>query len=260
MSKLLSILSIVLLIGAGALGFLNKQKLDAKSAEIETAKAQAESAQAKADEAEKANKQLQTDIAVEQEKAKAAEEELRQANTRIREIEGKLASLQSEIDQKTAKIAELEQAASSASTSTEQSPDAGKLAELEAQIGELNTQLAAAEEEKKILSAKLEAEQAAAENLREAERMRQSRLMAKSLEGTILAYNPAWNFVVLNIGDRNGVVSNAEFLVTRGSQMVGRVKVTSVEPSTSIADVVPSSMVAGTQIQPGDRVIVPPGS
>lgn len=260
MSKILSILSVVLLAGAAVLGFLNKQKLDSKASEIQTAKSLAESAQAKVEEAEKARQQVEAELAVEQEKAKAAEEELKQANARVTEIEGKIAGLQSQIDEKNAKVAELEKAVANNTSSTEATLDASKVAELEAQIAELNTQLAAAEEEKKILSSKLETEQAAAENLRQAERNRQNRLMAKSLEGTVLAYNPAWNFVVLNIGDRNGVVGNAEFLVTRGSQMLGRVKVTSVEPSTSIADIVPSSLVAGAQIQPGDRVIVPPGS
>lgn len=260
MSKILSILSIVLLVGAGVLGFLNKQKLDAKASEIATASDQAKAAQAKAEESKKAQEQIAAELAVEQEKTKAAEEQLKLANSRVAEIESKLTTLQSQIDEKTAKIAELQQATQNAPSSSEPAPDAGKLADLEAQVGELKTQLAAAEEEKKILIAKLETEQAVAENLRQSERNRQNRLMAKSLEGTVLAYNPAWNFVVLNIGDRNGVVSNAEFLVTRGTQMVGRVKVSSVEPSTSIADVVPSSLVAGTQIQPGDRIIVPPGS
>ena len=75
------------------------------------------------------------------------------------------------------------------------------------------------------------------------------------LEGRILAVNQAWNFVVLNLGDKNGVVGNAEMLIKRGDRLVGKARVTSVEPATSIADIVPSSVPHGESIQPGDTVI-----
>ena len=79
--------------------------------------------------------------------------------------------------------------------------------------------------------------------------------MRNGLQGRILAVNPAWNFVVLNLGDRNGVVNNAELLVKRGTQFMGKVRVTSVEPSTSIADIVANSVPQGATISPGDDVI-----
>ena len=44
-------------------------------------------------------------------------------------------------------------------------------------------------------------------------------------------------------------------VVTRGGQMVAKVRVTSVEPSTSIADIIPSSVVKGQSVQPGDSVV-----
>jgi predicted RNase H-like nuclease (RuvC/YqgF family) len=79
--------------------------------------------------------------------------------------------------------------------------------------------------------------------------------MRNGLSGRILAVNPAWNFVVLSLGDRNGVVNNAELLVKRGTQFIGKVRVTSVEPSTSIADIVANSVPQGATISPGDDVI-----
>ena len=59
-----------------------------------------------------------------------------------------------------------------------------------------------------------------------------------------------WGF-----GDRNGVVNNAEMLIKRGSQLIGKVRITSVEPSTSIADIVVNSLRSGLSVQPGDTVI-----
>ena len=85
------------------------------------------------------------------------------------------------------------------------------------------------------------------------DRMQQK--MRNGLSGRVLAVNPAWNFVVLSLGDKNGVVNNAELLVKRGTQYIGKVRVTSVEPSTSIADIVANSVPQGTAISPGDDVI-----
>jgi hypothetical protein len=80
-------------------------------------------------------------------------------------------------------------------------------------------------------------------------------MMQEGLEGRVLAVNPAWNFVVLSIGDRQGVVNNAEMLLKRGGQYLGKVRITSVEPSTSIADIVANTLPSGVAVQPGDSVI-----
>jgi hypothetical protein len=44
-------------------------------------------------------------------------------------------------------------------------------------------------------------------------------------------------------------------IVTRGNSMIGKVRVTSVEPNTAIADVLPGSMARGQSVQAGDAVI-----
>ena len=48
---------------------------------------------------------------------------------------------------------------------------------------------------------------------------------------------------------------NAPLLVVRGNEPIARLRVTSVEPSTSIADVLPGSVRRGMTVQPGDTVI-----
>lgn len=259
MSKILSIIAIVLLLGAGALGFLNKQKLDSATSELKEAQGILDDVRAEARTAEQARKEAEEELAAAIEQRRKIEDNMDDSATKLAEAQGQLDSLKNQIRQKEETIAELEEKLAAA-PEQEAAPTAQPDDGLTERVAELEAALEAAEEENKILAAKLESEAAAVENLREAERMRQESLMAKSLEGTVLAYNPAWNFVVLSVGDRNGVVNNAEFLVTRGSQMLGRVKVTSVEPSTSIADVIPTSLTAGASIRPGDRVIVPPGS
>jgi cell shape-determining protein MreC len=77
------------------------------------------------------------------------------------------------------------------------------------------------------------------------------------LHGRVLAVDRNWNFVVLDLGNRNGVVANATMVVQRGASMVGKVRITTVEPSQSIADIVPNTVPAGINVEPGDSVIYP---
>jgi hypothetical protein len=75
------------------------------------------------------------------------------------------------------------------------------------------------------------------------------------LTGRIMAVNPGWNFVVLSVGDRQGAAVGASMLVMRGGQPIGKAKITSVEPSTSIADIIVGSVPQGYSVQPGDTVV-----
>jgi hypothetical protein len=76
-----------------------------------------------------------------------------------------------------------------------------------------------------------------------------------SVRGTVLAVNQAYNFVVLNLGDRQGLEPNAEMLVLRDTTIIGKIRVSSVEPSTAIGDILGNSLARGVQVQPGDTVI-----
>ena len=61
--------------------------------------------------------------------------------------------------------------------------------------------------------------------------------------------------MVISLGDRNGVVNNAELLISRSGQLIGKIRITSVEPSTSVADIVANSVATGLSVQPGDTVV-----
>ncbi|MEI9894122.1 MAG: hypothetical protein WDN28_09605 [Chthoniobacter sp.] len=44
------------------------------------------------------------------------------------------------------------------------------------------------------------------------------------------------------MGDMQGVMVNSSLIVVRGSDPIARLRITSVEPSTSIADVLPGTV------------------
>jgi uncharacterized membrane-anchored protein YhcB (DUF1043 family) len=59
------------------------------------------------------------------------------------------------------------------------------------------------------------------------------------LKGKIIAVDPKWDFVVLNIGGEQGVLDNGELLVSRDGKLVAKVIVRSVQKDRSIANIMP---------------------
>jgi hypothetical protein len=74
-------------------------------------------------------------------------------------------------------------------------------------------------------------------------------------KGTVIAVDPKYDFVVLNIGGNQGVLENAKMLVARNGKLVGKVKITSVEPNRSIANVLPDWKQDENGVMEGDQVI-----
>lgn len=257
MQKFLVIATIALSMATAALGFLNKSKLSQSRAE--TVQLKSESA-ANAKKADKAASEL-----------KSANEKLAIANSDSEKNATEMSSLREQASKATAALTDVQkQVADKDATITKQKTD---MEAKDVQISELQSKVSSVAkpaksetddlkkqiEEKEILNtslqAKLKDQESQLSNLKEREADRRKKQMRNGLEGRILAVNSSWNFVVLSLGDRNGVINNAEMLIKRGAQLIGKVRITSVEPSTSIADIVANSVRPGFAVQPGDSVI-----
>lgn len=129
-------------------------------------------------------------------------------------------------------------------------PGAG---DLQTQLEETRRQLDTAEREKQLLADRIRTQERSVEP--EAPSTRRAAPRTPGLRGTVLAVNQAYNFVVLNLGGRQGLQSNAEMLVVRGGSVIGKIRVSSVEPATAIGDIISNSLARGVQVQPGDIVI-----
>lgn len=74
------------------------------------------------------------------------------------------------------------------------------------------------------------------------------------LKGKIVAVDPKWDFVVLNIGGDQGVLPNGEMLVSRDGKLVAKVIVRSVQKDRCIANVVPGwrlgDLIEGDEVTP----------
>lgn len=73
------------------------------------------------------------------------------------------------------------------------------------------------------------------------------------LKGTVMAVDPKWNFVVLNVGGDQGVLHDGEMLVSRDGKLVAKVIVSSVQKDRSIANIVPGWQLG--DVMEGDMVI-----
>jgi cell shape-determining protein MreC len=116
-------------------------------------------------------------------------------------------------------------------------------------------QLDSAEREKTLLADRIHSCEESAKPMRQERQPRRRPSPPPGLHGDVLAVNQAYNFVVLNLGAGQGVEANSEMLVLRGRTVIGKIRVSSVEPATSIGDIIGSSLPRGVQVQTGDTVI-----
>ncbi|MCX7712129.1 MAG: hypothetical protein N2035_00455 [Chthoniobacterales bacterium] len=254
--------TIIFSLASAVIGFLNQGKLNSKLEQIADLEKKHQSLTSELDETksnlEKTQNELQAaklardDL---QAKLNASETNLEQTKAKIPALEEEIKSLkeklttaENDLQAKDTRIAELEAERIGATQHASPSVSEQELNDLKAQVAEKETVIAKLRED-------LASARSRVEDLQIEIRNRSQNVMRQGLTGKILAVNQGWNFVVLDLGDKNGVIKNAEMIVKRGSEMIGKVRITSVEPSNSIADIVVNSVPRGLTIQPGDTVI-----
>jgi hypothetical protein len=77
--------------------------------------------------------------------------------------------------------------------------------------------------------------------------------MPAGLKGKVLAVDPKWDFVIIDVGGNQGAVERGKMLVSRDGKLVGAVRITRVEPNRSIANVIPE--MRQSDLLEGDQVI-----
>ena len=197
------------------------------------------------------------ETAVAAEEAKLAERERKAANaeSQLAKAQNEKADLQAKLQANEAEITSLRTQIEEKQPSSA-NPGAPSTVELQAQLDDARRQLDDAEREKVFVSEKLQSVQERSSRLEEEKKRRGTAVTGKvGVRGTVLAVNQAYNFVVLNLGGRQGVEPNSEMLVLRDGTFIGKIRISSVEPATAIGDIITSSLARGVQVQPGDIVI-----
>ena len=189
-------------------------------------------------------------IAEAENKAAKAEAELAQSQKEKSDLQSKVGASQNEIASLQKRIEEAEKMAKPVAN-----PVAASTPELQAQLDDARHQLDSAEKEKAFLSEKLQTPLERSTQPQEEKKRRESGARKPGVRGNVLAVNQAYNFVVLNLGARQGVEPNSEMLVLREGTLIGKIRISSVEPATAIGDIITSSLARGVQVQPGDIVV-----
>ncbi len=260
MARFALILSILIGLGAAFLGYkateqakvlqtdLSSAKADRDTAKSNLKKKEGELADAKKAQAdaEEAQKKAEGDLTKAQSDLTAAQSAKKMAEDAASEASTKLATAQKDLEDLTAQLKEFGGTAAEIKA---------KLTDLSESKTKLENELAA---DKLALDAAVKAKEVAEAKVSGLDRIiseYKQNYVKNGLQGKVLAYNPGWNFVVVNIGDKAGLKSGVQMVVTRAGAMIGKLKVTTVEPSTAIADVLPGTLARGESVQPGDTVI-----
>ena len=257
MQKLLIILAAVLSIASIGLGYVNRthfvalknskitaesdrdaalKKVAAQTAELKAAE---EKVAASSKDLEKNTSEL-SDLHTRLDKATSDQADLQK---QLAKKDGDMAQQKTDLDAKDKRIAELE-----AKTGSTNQPSPSQQDDLMKQLQEKEALIASFQSKNKEMETQLS-------DLRQREAQRKAKIMRNGLEGRVLAVNSSYNFVVISLGDRNGVIGNSELLISRGPQLIGKVRITEVEPTQSIADIVVNSVRPGMSVRPGDTVI-----
>jgi multidrug efflux pump subunit AcrA (membrane-fusion protein) len=235
-------------VAAAIAGYLLIQKHGgdaATLAEVQQAKTSSDMTAKKAQAEATAAKQAQSD----------AEAKATTANSKIDDLNTQLATAQKQAADATAAV----QTANDATKAAQDKLDAitktlnGKTAdELVADAAKAESDLQAAQAEQKIIQDQLQASTQQIATLQDAINRSKNGGPMPGISGKVTFVDHAWNFVILDVGLSAGVVPNGELIVYRGRNFLGKVRVTKVDPSDSVAEILPD--IKG-DIQIGDAVL-----
>ena len=248
-------LSVAFLGLALLLAFLNGRKVSSLRQSVTTATtAQEDMARRRAAE-QKAIRAREAEAVAAIAKATEVESKIAKAESDLVQLQTEKTNLQNKLQAAQDEVSSLQSRMEDTTAKSPENPGAASATELQAQLDEARHQLESAERENTFLSDRIRAAEERSTQLEEEKKRRNPSGGKAGLRGTVLAVNQAYNFVVLNLGGRQGVEPNAEMLVLRDGTLIGKIRVSSVEPSTAIGDIITSSLASGVEVQPGDIVV-----
>ncbi len=256
MTKIFLYAAAVFLLLSAGLSYVNKNKLAEKQNLIASAQTDVKTAQDATFKAKADQKKAETARSEAESKANELQTQLATATTETTTLKGQVDTATANVTAKQQEIDTLNQKLAAATPPPAMTP----APELTAALDKANHQLAELQVIKDGLEGQLKSARDAQQAAERRVAVREGQEAMNGLQGRVLAVDRNWNFVVLSLGGRSGVNANSQMIVRRGGSMVGRVRITSVEPTQSIADIVPNSVPAGVSVQAGDTVVFAGGS
>ncbi len=177
--------------------------------------------------------------------------QLAQAESRLFEVNAEIEAMQVQVttaDQQVADAREIEAIMQEFSSLNE------TIATLDGQIAMEDQQINTKQNLLSVRNARMGDLQRQIDRMQAQEKNRKLGVMDE-LETTVTnAYNN-WGFVIINAGDAEGVVKNAQMDVFRHGKPVCKVMIKEVMPHEAIAEVISSTLLPGQLVQVGDTVV-----
>lgn len=254
MAKLFIGIALLVMLATAALSFLAKGNIDKLQSRLKEAQGNVAGAEAKAKAAQSEATKAKEDLTAANAKTEEVAKDLGAKTSQVEDLSNKLKEATLLVEEKTRQLA-----AAAANPNPAPAPAANiedpRIGELQGELAKAKAELAEAKQVSESMSGRVKDVESKLSAAESKVRLREAGSVRAGLQGRILAVNSGWNFVVLSVGDKQGVIVNAPLLVVRGSEPIARLRITSVEPSTSIADVLPGSVRRGVTVQPGDTVV-----
>lgn len=258
MAKLFLGLAIALMLAAAVLGFLAKGNIEKLQSTLDQTKKTLVRTEGTLRKTEGDLKKTTEDLTAANTKIEGQTTEINGLKKDKDELTTQLATAKSDLEKATAQLADAEKKLQEALKNV----PGGSIEQLAKEVEQMKNDLTKAQAE---LAEKSQlAEALAAQNRQKEESLAASQsevnryranVARNGLTGRVSAVNAGWNFVVLSVGDKQGAATGATMVVTRGGEAIGKLRITAVEPTNSIADIIPGSFRKGMSVQPGDVVV-----
>lgn len=257
MARILLILSIILTLATAGLGYMAKQKVDELQASLQTG---TRDLRAKTNDLIKTKKELDAttaDLTKTKTDLDDRSAELGKAKTELNDTATKLASATALVDAKTKELDDIKAQLKPPGEGPGMTAEELKIAmeTSKADLAKAQSELAEARQVQETLNNRLQEQTSQLAAKEQQVKSYKDVTVRAGLSGRVLAFNPGWNFAVLSIGDKAGLKAGVNMVVTRGGSMIAKARVTTVEPNTSIADILPGSLARGATVQAGDTVV-----
>jgi hypothetical protein len=242
------ILAILAALGAGVLNVVEVQ------GKIKTLISQRDSYHSERDTVQGELDTTKKNLAKTQAELTQTQQQLADANTARKKAEDVAAAQMKRADDLSDKLAKATQdrddaqAQLAAYKATGKSPE--EITKLIQLIKDDDTAIAALNDEKKVLARQLN--RVNIELLKLTGGLNQPITLPADLKGQVIVVDPKWDFVVLNVGEDQGVLDDGELLVSRDGKLVAKVIVRSIEKNRCIANVMPGWKLG--EIFEGDEV------
>ena len=164
--------------------------------------------------------------------------ELESAKAEIEQLQGIISAKNQEIAEKDQQIAALED---------EKSELEGTIGTLEQQVSEQEQTIAEQEAEKDTLTQQLERCEG------DLNRNTGTVVMKEGVEGKVVYANAEWNFIIIDVGNKDSAAVGAEMIIHRDDEMIGKLRIKDVKDHFSVCEILPEYETA--PVKEGDHVL-----